>query len=359
MISVAYSKSIIVLFFLLKNIIAFDGCSQVGKFENEKGAFSLAWCFPSSDEIQLTFSINGTSFIALGFGGSMYDADMIIGWVDSANTPVANDYYSSAEAEPQQDVKLGGENNVKVLSGSRSGTVTTLMVSRKLSTGDKYDRDIRASGPNDMIYAWGSSNDQGLVYHGDNHNHIHVDFSKPDGIPDTSFGYEESGRLSRELVKNAYYATLSTWQSEAAGAANSANFPYGSVADLADDGHGQPLVLLSNLERSVINFMTYPSCSLHFISSANTTLELRHPEYYDVMTKPRTTLLGRLVPVPSEELEVAREIYLRKHPTAKAWITFSDFILYKMQIEDIYVVGGFGNEHYIGWISPSQYLSCA
>ena len=75
------------------------------------------------------------------------------------------------------------------------------------------------------------------------------------------------------------------------------------------------------------------------------------------MTKPRTTLLGRLEPVPQAELEDAKALYLEKHPTSKAWIGFSDFVLYRLEISDVFVVGGFGNEHYIGWISASQYLS--
>lgn len=71
----------------------------------------------------------------------------------------------------------------------------------------------------------------------------------------------------------------------------------------------------------------------------------------------RTTLLGTLEPVPEDELEAARATYLKKHPKAAAWITFSDFTLYRMNIEDVYCVGGFGNNHYIGWIAPEQYLS--
>lgn len=62
----------------------------------------------------------------------------------------------------------------------------------------------------------------------------------------------------------------------------------------------------------------------------------------------RTTLLGTLEKVPDSELTHAQETYLKKHPEAKAWIGFSDFCMYRMAIEDVYVVGGFGNDHYIG-----------
>lgn len=82
------------------------------------------------------------------------------------------------------------------VSGSNTTTSTTLTFTRKLVTGDKYDRDISLTEPNDMIYAWGVSDSSGLVYHGDNHNHIFVDFTKANGIPDNAFGEEESGKRS-------------------------------------------------------------------------------------------------------------------------------------------------------------------
>jgi hypothetical protein len=61
--------------------------------------------------------------------------------------------------------------------------------------------------------------------------------------------------------------------------------------------------------------------------------------------------------VPTDELSAARAAYLVKHPQAGMWIDFSDFAMYRMEIVDVYYVGGFGNEHYIGWIAPSEYLS--
>lgn len=336
-----------------------SACETQGTYNNEKGSFSMSWCYPSEDSIQLTVSMAGTAFVGIGFGGSMYEADLVAGWVDGNGTAVINDYWSEQEGKPSEDTALGGTNDVNAISATTDGTSTTMVFSRKLVTGDKYDTNISITEPNDMVYAWATGS-EGIVYHGpDNHNHIYVDFTKTNGIPDTAFGEEESGKLSRQLVANAYYATLSTIQTEAAGASNVYNFPYGSVADTSDEepSTGRPLMLLSELERNVMNIASNPKVSLHYMSPPSNMEELKHPEHYDVMTKPRTTLLGHLEVVPDDELDHAKETYLKKHPNSKAWINFSDFAMYRMVVEDVYAVGGFGNDHYIGWISSEQYLS--
>lgn len=268
---------------------------------------------------------------------------------------MVDDYYSYKEGKPSTDVSIGGTSDVTAISGSRTATSTTLTFKRKLVTGDTYDRDISLTAQNDMIYAWGTASTPGLSYHGENHNHIFIDFTRPDGIPLTSFGQEESGVLSRTLVRDMYFGVLSTWQTEKAGAVS--NYPFGSVVDIADDGTGRPLILMNSLERNVINMGTYPPCSLAIQLAPNTTLQYQHPELYDVVTKPRTTLLGTLYPVPADQLEDARAVYLTKHPLAKSWIGLGDFTLFTMNITDIYVIAGFGNAHYIGWIAPEQYLA--
>lgn len=289
----------------------------------------------------------------------MFDADIVAGWVDDSGVAVIGDYYSSGESAPSPDTSVGGTDDIEALSGSRSGGATTLSFRRALVTGDQYDRPLNASGPTDMIYAWGNAGTFGLSYHGDNHNHIMVDFSRADGVPLNDFGREESGALSRELVSSAYFGTLSTIQTQAAGNPSVANYPYGSVADVADEepSTGRPLMLLSALERNMINAEATPQVSLHVFTTPATAAELKRPALFDVMTKPRTTLLGELELVPDDELAAARAAYLRKHPESAAWIGFADFGLYRLVVKDVYVVGGFGNTHYIGWVGADQYLA--
>jgi hypothetical protein len=308
---------------------AIGSCETKGTYVNEKGGFAMSWCFPSEEDIQITFQLAGTAFVGIGFGGSMYEADIVSGWVDAAGAPTIKDYYSTEEGAPKEDTSLGGTDDVVAISGTRGGAkgangtasseFTELTFQRKLSTGDEFDTVISLTEPNDMIYAWGSADSQGLIYHGDNHNHVYIDFGKEDGIPDSVFGREESGELSREIVMSSFYGTLSTIQSEGAGNPGIVNYPYGSVADIADEepSSGRPLLLLSDLERNVENMKTNPLVSLHLITLPETIAQFTHPEHYDIMTKPRTTLMGQLEKVPEDELEAAKATYLKKHPSSQ------------------------------------------
>jgi hypothetical protein len=160
---------------------------------------------------------------------------------------------------PQQDLRLGGTDDVHALSGSitwskdaagRSVPTTTLRFKRKLITGDRFDAVINASGPISIVYAWAQGTPGDLRFHGDNHNHVMVDLGVPSGVPRTQFGCEEQGGGARLLLRQAKQGTLVTVQSEvAAGApAVAPGWPYGSVADFADEvpSSGRPLLLLSH-----------------------------------------------------------------------------------------------------------------
>lgn len=50
---------------------ATSSCAAKGTYVNEKGAFSMSWCYPGEEDIEISFSISGTAFVGIGFGGSM------------------------------------------------------------------------------------------------------------------------------------------------------------------------------------------------------------------------------------------------------------------------------------------------
>ena len=59
--------------------------------------------------------------------------------------------------------------------------------------------------------------------------------------------------------------------------------------------------------------------------------------------------MGSVTKVPSEEVSQVRELYLARHANASYWVDFNDFGFFRLAIEDIYFVGGFGS---MGWVAP-------
>ena len=82
------------------------------------------------------------------------------------------------------------------------------------------------------------------------------------------------------------------------------------------------------------------------------------------MTQPDTTgnplgasrvrLLGNILPVPVLEVAESRKLYLSRHANSKYWVDFDDFSFYRMDVVDVYYVGGFG---VMGWVSASEYYT--
>jgi heme iron utilization protein len=48
-----------------------------------------------------------------------------------------------------------------------------------------------------------------------------------------------------------------------------------------------------------------------------------------------------------------RKLYLARYANSKYWVDFEDFSFYRMDVVDVYYVGGFG---VMGWVSASEYV---
>jgi putative heme iron utilization protein len=72
----------------------------------------------------------------------------------------------------------------------------------------------------------------------------------------------------------------------------------------------------------------------------------------DPLGASRVTLVGNVLPIPEAELAEARQLYLARYTSSKYWVDFEDFSFYRMDVVDIYYVGGFG---VMGWVSASEY----
>jgi len=72
----------------------------------------------------------------------------------------------------------------------------------------------------------------------------------------------------------------------------------------------------------------------------------------DPLGASRVTLLGNVLQIPEPEVIAARNLYLARHANSKNWVDFEDFSFYRMEVMDVYYVGGFG---VMGWVSALEY----
>jgi putative heme iron utilization protein len=72
----------------------------------------------------------------------------------------------------------------------------------------------------------------------------------------------------------------------------------------------------------------------------------------DPLAAGRVTLMGAVQPVPAEARPEARAAYLARHVNAQYWVDFEDFSFHRLEIADLYFVGGFAA---MDWIDGAVY----
>lgn len=141
----------------------------------------------------------------------------------------------------------------------------------------------------------------------------------------------------RTLVYRNRIGTLSTLSEK------HPDWPFGSMMPYGLDEDGRPIFLISTMAMHTHNIERDPRVSL-FVSQTDSK--------GDPLDASRVTLMGRALKVPEEELGKVRELYLSRYKNASYWVDFDDFFFYRMEIEDIYFVGGFGA---MGWVVREDY----
>src|ERR1700691_4257678 len=144
---------------------------------------------------------------------------------------------------------------------------------------------------------------------------------------------------SRTLVYMGRVGSLSTLSRKQQG------FPFGSVMPYGLDNHANPVFLISTMAMHTQNVQADPRSSL-LVTQTDTI--------GDPLGASRVTLLGNILQVPVPEVPEARELYLARYANSKYWVDFDDFSFYRMDVVDVYYVGGFG---VMGWVSASEYYS--
>jgi putative heme iron utilization protein len=120
-------------------------------------------------------------------------------------------------------------------------------------------------------------------------------------------------------------------------------FPFGSVMPYGLDERGRPIFLISTMAMHTQNLQADPRASL---------LVTQESADGEPLGASRVTLVGNVQPVPDTDVAGARELYLARHANSKYWVDFEDFSFYRMNVVDVYYVGGFG---VMGWVSASEY----
>lgn len=132
-----------------------------------------------------------------------------------------------------------------------------------------------------------------------------------------------TGLEARLLLRRARTGTLATLNAEG-------GIPYASLANLATDTDGSPLIMVSTLAWHTRNLLADPRASV---------LVAEMPATGDVLTGSRITVMGRFE--KTDAPRTARR-YLARHPEAAMYAGFGDFGYWRLIPERIHAVAGFG-----------------
>jgi putative heme iron utilization protein len=124
-------------------------------------------------------------------------------------------------------------------------------------------------------------------------------------------------------------------------------FPFASVAPYGLDDRGRPAFLISTMAVHTQNLL----------GDARASLLVTQPGWTDdPLAGARLTLVGSVTAVPDGDRAAVREDYLTRHHNARFWVDFDDFGFYRMEVEDLYYVAGFGA---MGWVEAEAYRNAA
>jgi putative heme iron utilization protein len=132
-----------------------------------------------------------------------------------------------------------------------------------------------------------------------------------------------TGAEARKLLRRARTASLATLNRDGSG-------PYVSVANMATDISGWPIILISRLAWHTQNLLADGRASI---------LASELPPSGDALTGARVTVMGRCEPASISDV---KRRYLARHPAAEDYAEFSDFSFWRLVPQQIHAVAGFG-----------------
>ncbi len=154
-------------------------------------------------------------------------------------------------------------------------------------------------------------------------------------VPEPTFA-----ERARTLMYLGRIGSLSTLSQKQPG------FPFGSVMPYGLDERGRPIFLISTMAMHTKNLQ----------ANSRSSLLVAQPDASgDPLGASRVTVMGEVLPMPELDVAEARQLYLARYDNSRYWVDFEDFSFYRMDVVDVYYVGGFG---VMGWVPASEY-DCA
>lgn len=145
---------------------------------------------------------------------------------------------------------------------------------------------------------------------------------------------------ARTLLESQTTGTLCTLAQEPAG------FPYGSFVTYAANG-GAPLFFISSLAEHTRNLKADSRASLLVAEGGGD----------DPLARARVTLVGHCRVVDDEDERAAvKAAYLGVHPNAEYYIDFADFAFWRLDVEALRYIGGYGR---MSWVDAQEWQRAA
>jgi len=153
-------------------------------------------------------------------------------------------------------------------------------------------------------------------------------------VPEPTFA--ERARTLAHVGRTGTLATVSR---------RHAGHPFASVMPYALDPGGAPLFLISTMAMHTQNLEADPRASLL----------VTQPDWSgDPLAAGRLTLMGEARQLRAPDAADARAAYLARHERAGYWVDFDDFAFWRLDVIDVYFVGGFAA---MDWVTAAEYAA--
>jgi heme oxygenase (biliverdin-IX-beta and delta-forming) len=121
--------------------------------------------------------------------------------------------------------------------------------------------------------------------------------------------------------------------------------PFASIMPYALDERGRPLFLISTMAMHTQNLE----------ADGRASLFVTQPGWGgDPLAAGRLTLMGQARKLAGDDVIAARAVYLARHTRARYWVDFEDFAFWRLDLIDVYFVGGFAA---MDWVTAEAYMA--